>query len=289
MKHNWPLLEKSFRSLNSFSCKSIQSSDKCVSHDGNGKCIKCNSGFGVHPEYGTCQEITPTIDHCLIFSSSSTCSKCKSQFYLSSSTKCKPISPIESCLEYDSSADRTSCSKCIDSHFLKTDNVCSPRVLSLNLSHCIETSITHDKCQTCSSGYHISSNGTCLFSIPNCEEYHQSNPQHLSCLKCSQGYYFDIKSATCIKGKVPNCVRYSDYSTHCSECEIGFFPENGICRNHQYIHLCSEYSTTNLNKCEKCIEPNLLLEFENFCVPFSQVEHCSEYQDGSCLNCDQGE
>lgn len=78
------------------------------------------------------------------------------------------------------------------------------------IKNCTKASLTNDVCETCTSGYMLSSNGlNCFNVVMNCKDYLENAvATSISCINCIEGYYL-TSANICEQGNIPNCKTYN--------------------------------------------------------------------------------
>ncbi|ELP87571.1 hypothetical protein EIN_215490 [Entamoeba invadens IP1] len=143
-----------------------------------------------------------------------------------------------------------------------------------------------DKCNTCVTGYLLNSEGKCEFGRDkNCE-----SPFLDVCVKCSDGYMYDVLTKTCKKG-VELCFFQYDTSLQlvkCSSCynNLTVFTENNTCID--CIAKNPNCLKTDKDDCRECsvCRDGYKLTTDNKC---EVVPNCAVVNsDGSCTMCIDG-
>lgn len=237
----------------------------CVKYNSASDCAECREGyFRTQVKDGRIICIRPNSQPCKEYDVSSAlignlkCNLCESNFYYTSSaeygnfplTDCLPIPAITNCVEYQNTGgilnSTLSCTKCEPLYYVLTALKCAQRVKQ-NIPHCLEMSITEDKCGSCSTGYFVNTDGDCELypsGVINCIEYADEK----NCAKCEKNYY--LINNECIRSKrlVKDCTYYSNDGV-CLECRSGFFLSGIECQLGDAIN-CKTFK--NRSECETC-------------------------------------
>jgi len=255
------------------------------------KCRRCLEGYFLTDTF-TCQiNPSPSIHKCRVYSSATTCIECEKEFFVNQNAGCTAVTPINGCAEYDTTATRTICIRCSDTYFLASSLNCTLRSRA-TIYDCIAYVVDRDACETCDSGYIVTSDGSkCLPQVPNCAEYNlsgNSTVEH-SCKRCGPGFYM-ITDKECHDGLVDNCEIFVQDTGECSICDERYYSESAtICSEHNAIPGCSEYHKTTKNRCQKCENTNLLFQIQNRCAPASEIPGCLIYStETTCQKCGTG-
>ena len=239
-------------------------------------CLKCD-----HKYTGV---VIDAIHNCAVYSSVSTCSQCKDDYYLKDNKTCLPVdSPITNCETHSTTTNTIECVKCESDYYLADSTTCTSR--DNTDPNCVEYFVGDDQCKTCDTNYFL--NGlVCYSKIAHCST-HQVNPT-IACLGCEDGYY--LFSDACIEGSVTDCFKYSQDGTanSCIECNNGKYPDNNACVDHVAIDNCDTYGQTR-NKCEVCSPTYFLFSLNNKCVDVTVIDNCVDYSSlTTCRRCDIG-
>ena len=136
------------------------------------KCISCQNGY--FSNYGICEQITKTIDYCIMYDSADTCRFCDETSTLSKDSK-----------------------ECIkDEKIIKSVD-----------SSCLFNSIVAPICNTCDMGYYLQENKCQLCQGKAALEQGCAycDPQHPDeCWLCRSGYYYVGSTGACEKETDPN-------------------------------------------------------------------------------------
>lgn len=228
----------------------------------------CPDGLYPDDNLKICKACPAECSTCL---DSSTCSTCKSGYYLDG-TQCLPCH--SSCLECTSIS---TCSKC-NSAFFFYDNFCFPfcpqgTFLVPYANYC---EICHTSCKNCSHSF-----DRCFFCISTKYLF------DYQCLDtCPIGWYAD-ENRICRACK-PECLTCTNSFT-CSSCQNGYYMNGSICSLcHPFCLECNSFSV-----CSKCIYPFYF--YQNFCfsicpektfIALSDSNHCENCHP-SCKTCSE--
>lgn len=249
-------------------------------------CATCNIGY-IRTDQGGCIPFpTSAISNCAIYTTATVCGMCAQQYWLQSPSNCMPVTPIANCLNYSTTAQSV-CILCSTIYYLR-NNLCYPRVASLNIPNCQTVFVDRDMCMTCNYGYVLSIDFTqCLANIFNCNQTTFVNGV-LTCIACQNGYY--LSGGTCTQGSITNCTVYQN-ATACLVCQAGNYlvPTLTACQPHtlaSYIP-CQTFSVSALNYCQQCNPTRVGFVLQNICLPVPTIiPNCTVYAaDGSCAVC----
>ena len=243
---------------------------------------------------------------------------CDSGFYLSdTSGLCLPCySTCSECV----GPSVYNCSACYAGHYL-VGSYCRPQLICTNYRY-------EDTCvNVCpKTSYPDLATHSCIKCVMGCRHCSTST----SCLVCDDGYYFDGVTATCspacplgqyILGTLcldcplscTRCYASTPSNVSCSECQVGYFVQQGQCVNtclapRFYVNgmqclgcigNCETCGSISVSDCLTCKPSTSFLNNECYhvCPPtyFSNSTHClacpvnclSCFLD-SCLACSQG-
>ena len=156
-------ISKGFKTLRG-KCMKVETKN-CAFFNFEGNCLRCEEGFFVDSFTFQCVEIpkSGSVEHCSDYLADNHCSKCESDFYLTSKNTCIEVpSPIDQCWMYRSS---TLCQVCNSGYMLSMDFTSCQKPESQ--SNCLSYSPL--KCMRCKSGYKPNLNNYIyeLFSFKN--------------------------------------------------------------------------------------------------------------------------
>lgn len=208
-----------------------------------------------------------------------TCVLCSDRFYMDGSGICQPVS--SACKTYDPS--NGACLTCYDGYFL-ADVICAFGSLPSASSDPYCLKVVNQTCSQCSRGFYLS-NSTCVMVNPLCKDFDYtrlvctgcysgyslssdntcgvsaasnlavgcSQFNNSICIKCSNGYYFDVNKVCTLADTL--CRSFDQSNGDCLSCYSGFNLANGR---------CNVDNSSNLN-------------------PYCQV-----FVNSTCLNCSRG-
>jgi hypothetical protein len=246
------------------------------------------------------------------------CCICKSGFTQASSN---PIVCVNTsiCIGHTVVSGDYSCSSCATGYTIDSDSKCNkcdsnyvnvlanPYTCILKIENCNDYIFDGIgwRCQECSEGYAIDSQGkcnkcspgylnvlanpyTCILNIENCNDHSYINAA-LKCNACTEGYAIDSE------GKCNKCTSgYVNVLTYPYTCILKI--EN--CNDHNYIHTslkcnaCSEgYAIDSEGKCNQCNSGYAnILTYPYTCI--LKIENCNDqsYIDAAlkCSTCSEG-
>lgn len=259
----------------------------CVKFETFNKCSQCSPGYFINKN-GICEENPQDpIPNCELYSSLTTCIKCKGVFYLAGENPpCSKATEVLNCKSYKATKDE--CGECLDSHYLDdANNKCILRNHP-KISNCLKLNPYADQCSTCDSETIESLDKTrCYEKIDNCLNLSQAasfNVSKHTCLVCNPTHYLEANA--CKLRTVPNCIKYKENSDQCEKCEgDNSYLKDNKCEV-QNVENCYRYFE-NSNDCDICNEN--FHRVNNSCEP-NNVTHCTEYvpNSNSCQVCKAG-
>ena len=304
-------------------CVKIESVSNCRVHS-NRKCTSCTSNYFLNDSYisnppaanvetfdlfasgnfdqisinlisnvsTVCQKIT--VKHCSVLETAHTCSKCETNYFLTSSKLCErnPEVPISNCLKYKS---QTVCSECVDTHYVKNNN--SGVFQNCTKIPVIEFCETYDKangfCTACVAGYYLNTTlNSCVqrqYNPPlNCQV---TDPYADLCTTCLTGYSKVTNGTGCL-ANIQFCINTTisdnvEAGKHvCVECDDDHYLVNQLCAN-RTITGCKTY-VDQRNACEVCEDTHYISEDKNTCTLLN-IPFCNAYTTddmNTCLTCD---
>lgn len=243
-------------------------------------CTKCENGYYINPSNNSCT--LGNIPFCNIYTTSTTCEKCSTGYFLSSPTTCTSYSLNLNCKDFKPSENK--CETCPENHFLNSSSMCEAYRSDLN---CKEFSSGENKCVSCNDDYWFNA------SLRSCEKRTAEgcltiNSLSDNCIECKSMYFKVIASqVTCLKQDfVEFCVTYFPSKRGCMACDAEHYldPIGNKCKpKPNGIANCGEYTDTSI--CKVCNEGYYLSQ--NICVKvITEIENCMYYSsDGVCLTC----
>ena len=165
------------------------------------------------------------IAHCEDYTSQDRCRKCEQGFRLTPAPdyKCRAVQTVQFCAEFDGSAFDTRCLQCKERYYLKFDNLCEERTLTVEF--CLTHEVDKDQCAQCETGFQLTSDGKkCLPETPSCASYLESDieTEKLICEECKDYHYLNIEDL-CTLGTTENCRVYERIIDQCRLCEDNYF------------------------------------------------------------------
>ena len=292
----------------------LKKMENCLYLDQNGKCLKCSQNHYKDVITSNCIKNENSIENCIFYKSSNSCSICQKGFYIKSSRCEKVKDEIDNCLVNSS---ETSCIEC-DTGFVKSLDYLSCEKIDDNTNCSLFNFVS---CENCVAGFsknqsfykkyfledinigflvnfytnHFSGVNTgfhinvCQKNIiDNCINFENYN----KCKICLPNFFLD-SDKTCKpypKDNIQNCYKYKD-SSHCSECNQGYYLTSSqeICKIDEEIENCEEYNPKSKNgtNCTLCKQAFYLSS--NSCLERSNknITNCKDYSQISdkCLIC----
>lgn len=161
------------------------------------------------------------------------------------------------------------------------------------LSCFTSASISSSSCEICDffNNYMQTVAGNCKkMEIEHCLKYNYSSSFPDKCILCSSSYYFSIIDNKCLSVDTDHLIekcKFYDSNQNCSQCESGYYQDNGQCKAiNEIIPNCMSYSK-DFN-CLKCNNGYWLDNISNSCQKLSLQDNCSLYSKLQCLECRPG-
>ena len=267
-------------------CFAVSVSNCKVLEDFN-TCSICNDDY--YLENSQCV-LNPKdlIPFCFHYRNDKECQSCIQGYFLSSSSECKPVIYVPSCIEYSTTSDKSNCIKCEYSHFLKDINICEIR--QKNILNCSIYNDKKDSCQKCSNNLELTDdNQKCLSKINNCKKYFPNSiiSPILKCDYCIDSHY--LNNQTCQEGTSPNCERFRQTENKCEKCQNEYYLDNNNnCQKHDKIIGCEDYNKDIKNKCNTCAFNTVLFTSSNKCLPVDLYGCDIHSTKDKCIRCDDG-
>lgn len=230
-------------------------------------CIVCTNVAVLNANGTGCIPMPSGIPGCLIYSSSTTCAQCLSNFFINLG-KCTNVKiTVSNCAIY--SADGV-CSVCISNYFPSSGSC-----VQANAQNCL-TFADINTCTTCASNMVIQVTGTitnCIaFNIVNCLSFNQTTP--FNCLSCLPGFYPSGPTCVLVPTVIANCISYLNASV-CLVCA----PNNVLSQNGtQCLFDAGTLSLVDSN----CQSSNILPENKQVCSICRPGFYMSS---GQCVKC----
>lgn len=301
-----PLTNNSTQVDNSSACtcsfpKTSLIVDQCICPDND-----CSSAIA--PTVDECSACRP---NCLACTTVSTCTQCKSGYYISSQGYCVACSisgcmtcPDDQCTQCSSGSNEvveinddgttnitacqstcilgciqcedgsSSCKVCAIGYYLNTDTQGNTVCVSCNPSktNCLSCTAS-DTCTQCATQYYLD-NGACKSCPPGCATCTSTT----NCLSCNDETYVLTASNqgknTCVPVCPENCAQCSNPSS-CKQCNTGYYWNSTSISCSSCPSLCTQ--CTGSNQCTSCL-PGSYLETLNTDGTPKLCELCS-------LNC----
>ena len=245
-------------------------------------CTTCVSGFFLDDKK-QCQRFPDqTIDHCDLYSNSTTCYRCGPNHFMADANVCTQVTPIQNCGVFVWNQDK--CQSCTDGFLLLESGFCHERTLK-TINNCSDLNVTKDQCQTCVSGFKLTLDFKgCFANVPNCDtQVDAVTPESLkhTCSLCLSEYY--IESGFCKLKTVDNCKTYKTDSNTCQTCNDGFYLLSNTCLVTDIAN-CKAYEE-NTNRCQTCDDG--YYQDVSKCL-LQNVVNCKTYvtNSGACDTCD---
>ena len=265
--------------------------ENCEKYLAFNKCGECADGYYLNTDNECVVFPEEPIENCEVYTTPTTCISCKQLFKLENEQLCSPITEIENCKLYDTTASDTQCKECVDGMYVQ-NNICSPRINSLEISNCRAKKTDSDVCAECGDNYYLTDdNLACLIKIASCLTYQASTKDtaDLICASCVNGYYLNQTDNKCVVGSVDNCYSYQPQADTCETCKNKYYLSNAACEPHNLISNCKSYSKTIQDECISCEDKHILFNQVNTCIKQAVIENCeTQLSSTECSVCRSG-
>ena len=259
--------------------------DKCIVTDFEGTCLGCASMYYIDAANNKCVAVEDAakIENCEDYSNGTTCSVCKSGFYLNANA-CTAVDPlITNCDTYSTAV---LCSSCDSGYLLAADFkscVANPKV-----SNCVAYSYV--ACESCSAGFVKVLNGY-LKGLRSVD----SSAARLVLATNVVGWSLSgdnvVGQTACETALASNCATFDAGVNVCNACVAGYYiTEAKLCEKYpeEPIANCKDYSA--VDKCIKCISAHYFKSSVCTAIPAeSQKDNCTTYDNTSsnitCIAC----
>ena len=279
---NWELSED----------KKCTNTKHCAESD-NGKCISCSDNY-----YLGLDNKCSKVEHC-IYSNEYFCFECEGDYYYDINYgECIIGEGNFTNCQYGSST--SSCYKCKNEFYLnQTDNLCYSNKEG-ELYKCAKTDSNGVYCLECINNYYLGDKDKKCSTIEGCALSENEN----KCIECDSYYCLDAKTGQCFENDIIEdnekkfyyrCTKTNKEGNSCEICENGYIlSKNGLCVDEE--HCLEKNDDGSCKKCQNneegifclnndfgcnqiyansaCMECNNNLEFEN----------CTKCYDGYILN-----
>jgi len=167
-----------------------------------------------------------------------TCTACKSNFYLDAiNNKCN-FNEISFCDKYLTNG--TGCQTCQAGYYLD-NNAC----LLQSKANCAKYVDNVNECSLCLAGYYLDANNCFQQNITNCSKY--TAGANL-CEECNAGFY--LANNSCLPQSIAQCQTYNLGVNECTLCNIGYYLSDNTCKDQNVVG-CKTYAI-NTNACQVC-------------------------------------
>ena len=260
------------RSENCIQCNS-KACKKCKENyylDSNSKCQSCPSGKYCDGSSSP-KDCANSISNCAACTTLSSCTKCKTEYYLNSSkTTCTKCEAGYFC---DGTTEKHSCTG--KTYSLAGAISCSN---STNVENCATYYNDKNGCKTCSNGYYFSS-GKCL---PCPAGYACSNNNKTACTGTT---YSTGNASSCLSSSnSANCTTIDNTTGKCSKCNNGYYLNNGACTYCPAGYYCTNNSKT------ACSGTSYSTGGASSCSTSTNTANCTTINNstGACTKCNTG-
>ena len=259
--------------------------DQCIVNDFEGSCLGCNSGYYVDLANNKCVAVEEAakVENCEDYSNGTTCSACKSGFFLDG-TACAAVDPlIPNCDTYSSAI---LCSSCSSGYLISTDN--KSCVANPGDSNCVAYSYV--SCAACSAGFVKVLNGylTGLRAVDS-----SAGSLALAATVVSWSLSGDnvLAQTACETALASNCLSFDAGVNVCNACNAGYFiTEAKLCEQYpeEPIANCQDYSS--VTTCIRCIAGHYFKSSVCTAIPADSLkDNCTKYNNASsnitCVEC----
>ena len=238
------------------------------------KCIACSDNY-----YLGLDNKCSKVEHC-IYSNEYLCFECEGDyFYDIGFEKCIIGEGNLANCKYGHST--SSCHKCKDDFYLnETDKLCYSNKEG-ELYKCAKTDSKGDKCVECINGYNLGDIDKKCSTLEGCALSENEN----KCLECDLYYCLDAKTGQCVDNDVIEddekkfyfrCNKTDKEGNMCEICDSGYtLDKNGLCVDEEH---CEEKNEDGIcNKCLNSEEGIYCLNKDFGCVEI--------YSNAGCLSC----
>ena len=233
----------------------------CESYNQNGsKCVLCNNSATSASDKSFCNSTIPRCDQ-MSANGYHYCLNCQTNYFIDH-TRTICYKQDINCQVMSTLNDRVVCEKCKpDFTYDVANNVCVANNKNCDVFENNSSTI----CQTCSSGYSLSSSGECATMFRNC----LLMKDRFTCQTCANGFTFDPVNGGCYV-LIANCLTYDPFTSRCAVCSYQFILSNNVC------------VTGNIT----C--PSYMIASQGTCV--TPIDHCAEYTLSlkKCIKCNSG-
>ena len=260
-------------------CKPVTVVTGCVTYAlTSNECVSCVSSRFLNTSTKLCEELTSSVDNCLIYEGNGQCKTCEEDYELKSPTECV-LGNIPGCRLYKTAGE---CMTCHDGYYLKSDTECRTYSLDLN---CNTFNPNEDECVDCSAKYTFNNATKKCDPVIGCEEYSEDDTK---CIKCEPDYYLNLSNNICYLRTQKNCDGFKENKDECENCQHGFYKDqndSNICKRTTFVQQCTQYSPTS-NSCNTCDNTSYLNG--NDCQTVAVlVSNCREYKaNQECESCE---
>lgn len=251
--------------------------DKCIVTDFEGTCLGCSSMYYVDAANNKCVAVEEAakIDNCEDYSNGTTCSVCKSGFYLNANA-CTAVDPlITNCDTYSTAV---LCSDCDSGYLLAADFktcVANPKV-----SNCVAYSYV--ACESCSAGFVKVLNGY-LAGLRAVDSSVARLALSAIITGWSSGSDNIMGQTACETALASNCASFDAGVNVCNACVAGYYiTEAKLCEKYpeEPIANCKDYSA--VDKCIKCISGHYFKSSVCTAIAAESIkDNCTTYDNTS--------
>jgi len=250
----------------------------CTNCTSGGQCTTCDYGFGLYSESNLC--IPCLINNCLACSFdvnfNAQCTLCLNGLIYSNGS-CQNCSNVVS--NCSICQDSQTCQQCFQGNYLNSNGSCVA-CGDINTIGCV-VCFDDFSCSNCVTGYYLNTDAACRpckSLYQNCDECNIQD-----CIRCSDGYYYNGTTSTCILCQVNNCSQCTDPSI-CDICLPGYTLYNNTCiscNNGTNLSNCMtcDLSNSNKNVCLSC-NPTYYMDKSGVCDTCFSISSSCE----NCLN-----
>lgn len=247
----------------------------CAAIDFNGNCINCQQGF--YLAYGNTCKLVDFIVGCTLYGTDTSVTVCRTcaSGYLLSQNQC--LKTVPNCAQYISGTNI--CAQCATG-FTQSSDWCS--CVAGTIQNCVQYDCV-GLCVQCNANFPRLAVGrnACLNFIQFCAVY---NPSNNGCQTCFSGYVLSSDSNQCFPG-IPFCTAYVSTAAagtlRCSACLTNFYLSNNGLQCVNQIPNCQTYDNVNL-VCSACVSGFQLTPAKGACFP--PIANCVVYQPATHLN-----
>lgn len=237
----------------------------------------------------TCTSLAFSIAKCRYYSSLLACVICDKGFFLSSPTKCDPVTPPTGLPNCDVAATATTCKYCDNPFVVNASGACTNSVTDFTNKYNAAgkcTAYSASGCIACDSTALLdTTTNTCVpitSPIPNCLQY----ASQTTCLYCTKPYV--LNDQKCVFKAIPNCAIYTP-TGDCLYCISGYYSADSgkTCTSTSPGVANCKYLLSSTT-CAICNSGFMSTSARTACVALGNVPNCYNFDsNNNCSLCDK--